>query len=69
MSQKTNPKLAKGVKKQAASRKDEGLKDRVSTSLPGELSDADLESVTGGKGFLMKSCATGKHIKDGIITV
>jgi hypothetical protein len=73
MSQKTNPKPAIGARKQEASRKDEGLKARVSTSHPGELSDAELETVTGGKaaakGFLMKSCATGKHLKEGTITL
>ena len=44
-----------------------------SISHEGELSDAELETVGGGlkagaRNFLMKSCATGQHIKDGIIT-
>jgi bacteriocin-like protein len=36
-----------------------------------ELNEKDLDQVSGGKpssGSLMKSCATGQHIKEGVLT-
>jgi bacteriocin-like protein len=73
MSHKTNPKSAKGMKKQEAPREAEASKVRATSSDRGELSDEELETVTGGKatakGVLMKSCATGKHFNEGTISL
>jgi bacteriocin-like protein len=43
----------------------EGSHDNLKT----ELSDAELSTVSGGRGHLLSACVSGTHIKTGKITM
>jgi bacteriocin-like protein len=55
--------MTRGAMTKSTKPRDQNIAARSTSQKKNELDEKELEKVSGGK-----SCATGQHIKDGVIT-